>query len=394
VGVWLIIVVLSVMNGFEQTWRDEILGNRAHFTVHSSFGPFVDHEEILDVVVSISGVEAASPYIDAEGMVRGSQGQIASVRLRGIDPETIGSVTDLEKDLQPLEREENPNLAERFASLGPDAKAPGIIIGGHLAVSMGLGVGDRLLLISPFGGPPTPLGPGPRLKRFTIVGIFESSFYQYDEAFTYTTLDAARDFRKTGDVIDGIEARTFDHYRSQAVGQRVQEALGYPYYTRDWKEVFPAFFQALKSERVMMFLLLTMIMVVAAFVIVATLVMMIMEKSGDIAILKAMGAQDSMIERIFALEGTLIGLVGTLIGVASGIAVTGQLTWIQAKIEALTGIDTLPASVYQFSELPSKVDPLQVAGVAMIAMVLSLGATLLPSRQGAQIDPAAGLRHE
>ncbi len=394
VGVWLIIVVLSVMNGFEQTWRDEILGNRAHFTVHSSFGPFVDHEEILEIVESTPGVEAASPYLDAEGMVRGSQGQIASVRLRGIDPETIGSVTDLEKDLQPLAREENPDLTERFASVDEEAKAPGIIIGGHLAVSMGLGVGDRLLLISPFGGPPTPLGPGPRLKRFTIVGIFESSFYQYDEAFTYTTLDAARDFRKTTDVIDGIEARTFDHYRSQAVGQKVQDALGYPYYTRDWKEVFPAFFQALKSERVMMFLLLTMIMVVAAFVIVATLVMMIMEKSSDIAILKAMGAHDSMIERIFALEGTLIGLVGTLIGVVSGIAVTGQLAWIQDKIEGITGIDTLPASVYQFSELPSKVDPVQVAGVAAIAMVLSLGATLLPSRQGARIDPAAGLRHE
>ena len=394
VGVWLIIAVLSVMNGFEQTWRDEILGNRAHFTVHSSFGPFVDHEEILEIVESTPGVEAASPYLDAEGMVRGSQGQIASVRLRGIDPETIGTVTDLEKDLQPLAREENPDLTERFASVDEEAKAPGIIIGGHLAVSMGLGVGDRLLLISPFGGPPTPLGPGPRLKRFTIVGIFESSFYQYDEAFTYTTLDAARDFRKTTDVIDGIEARTFDHYRSQAVGQKVQDALGYPYYTRDWKEVFPAFFQALKSERVMMFLLLTMIMVVAAFVIVATLVMMIMEKSSDIAILKAMGAHDSMIERIFALEGTLIGLVGTLIGVVSGIAVTGQLAWIQDKIEGITGIDTLPASVYQFSELPSKVDPVQVAGVAAIAMVLSLGATLLPSRQGARIDPAAGLRHE
>jgi lipoprotein-releasing system permease protein len=395
VGVWLIVVVLSVMNGFEQTWRDEILGNRAHFTVHSSFGPFVDHEEILGIVESTPGVEAASPYLDAEGMVRGSQGQIASVRLRGIDPETIGQVTDLEEDLQPLDRgEESSDLSERFASISEEAKAPGIIIGGHLAVSMGLGVGDRLLLISPFGGPPTPLGPGPRLKRFTVVGIFESSFYQYDEAFTYTTLDAARDFRKTSDVIDGIEARTFDHYRSQAVGQRVQDALGYPYYTRDWKEVFPAFFQALKSERVMMFLLLTMIMVVAAFVIVATLVMMIMEKSSDIAILKAMGAHDSMIERIFALEGTLIGLVGTLIGVASGVAVTGQLAWIQDKIEGMTGIDTLPASVYQFSELPSKVDPVQVAGVAAIAMVLSLGATLLPSRQGARIDPAAGLRHE
>jgi lipoprotein-releasing system permease protein len=382
------------MNGFEQTWRDEILGNRAHFSVHSSFGPFEDYERVLDVVKSTPGVEAASPYLDAEGMVRGSQGQIASVRLRGIDPLLVGDVTDLENDLRVLDDESEPDLVARFASLGPDPKAPGIIIGGHLSMSMGLVEGDRMLLISPFGGPPTPLGPGPRLKRFTVVGIFESSFYQYDEAFTYTTLEAARDFRKTGPVVDGIEARTTDHYRSQIVGAAVQNALGYPYYSRDWKEVFPAFFQALKTERVMMFLLLTMIMVVAAFVIVATLVMMIMEKSSDIAILKAMGAQDAMIERIFALEGTLIGLVGTALGVVAGIAVTGQLSWIQDVIERVTGIDTLPASVYQFSELPSQVDPAQVAGVAAIAMILSLGATLLPSRQGARIDPAEGLRHE
>jgi lipoprotein-releasing system permease protein len=388
-GVWLIVVVLSVMNGFEQTWRDEILGNRAHFTVHSSFGPFVDHEEILEVVKQVEGVEAASPYLDAEGMVRGSQGQISSVRLRGIDAESVGQVTDLENDLIG-----GQTLTDLFASVEDAATAPGIVVGNHLAVSMGLGIGDKLLLISPFGGPPTPLGPGPRLKRFTIVGVFQSSFYQYDDIFTYTTLEAARDFRKAGDVIDGIEARTTDHYRSRSVGALVQDELGYPYFTRDWKDVFPAFFQALKTERVMMFLLLTMIMVVAAFVIVATLVMMIMEKSSDIAILKAMGAEDAMIERIFALEGILIGLVGTALGVAAGIAVTGQLSWIQEVIESLTGIDTLPASVYQFSELPSRVDPAQVVGVALIAMVLSLGATLLPSRQGARIDPAAGLRHE
>lgn len=393
-GVWLIIVVLSVMNGFEQTWREEILGNRAHFTVHSSFGPFEDWEKVMKTVVTVPGVEAASPYLDAEGMVRGSHGEIASVRLRGIDPASVGRVTDLESDLRSAEGEGAPDLVARFSKQGEGSNAPGIVIGGHLASSMGLAVGDQMLLISPFGGPPTPLGPGPRLKRFTVVGIFESSFYQYDEAFTYTTLEAARDFRKVGAVVDGIEARTTDHYRSRIVGDQVQEALGYPYYTRDWKEVFPAFFQALKTERVMMFLLLTMIMVVAAFVIVATLIMMIMEKSSDIAILKAMGAEDAMIERIFALEGTLIGLCGTALGVAAGIAVTGQLSWIQDRIERITGIDTLPASVYQFSELPSKVDPGQVAGVAVIAMILSLGATLLPSRQGSRIDPAAGLRHE
>lgn len=386
-GVWLIIVVLSVMNGFEQTWRDEILGNRAHFTVHSGFGPFVASDELLGLVKSVPGVEAVSPYLDAEGMVRGGQGQISSVRLRGIDPDTVGNVTDLEQDLV------RGSLAD-LRSGTDDDEEPGIIIGNHLALSLGLDVGDDLMLISPFGGPPTPLGPGPRLKRFSIVGIFESSFYQYDEVYTYTSLEAARDFRKAENVVDGIEARTTDYYRSAAVGELVTGILGYPYYTRDWKEVFPAFFQALKTERVMMFLLLTMIMVVAAFVIVATLVMMIMEKSSDIAILKAMGAEDAMIERIFALEGTLIGLVGTFLGVAAGIAVTGQLSWLQKRIEAVTGIDTLPASVYQFSELPSKVDPVQVIGVAAIAMILSLGATLLPSRQGARIDPAEGLRHE
>jgi lipoprotein-releasing system permease protein len=195
-------------------------------------------------------------------------------------------------------------------------------------------------------------------------------------------------------VIDGIEARTTDFYRSRQVGASVSAALEYPFYTRDWKDFFPAFFQALKTERGMMFILLTMIMVVAAFVIVATLIMMIMEKSSDIAILKAMGAEDGSIERIFAIEGTLIGLAGTALGVVAGIAVTDQLAWIQQRIETLTGIDTLPASVYQFSELPTEVDPLQIALVAAIAMILSLGATLLPSRQGARLDPAEGLRYE
>ena len=195
-------------------------------------------------------------------------------------------------------------------------------------------------------------------------------------------------------MVDGIDARTTDFYRSRLVGEEAATRLGYPFYSRDWKEFFPAFFQALKSERVMMFLLLTMIMVVAAFVIVATLIMMIMEKSSDIAILKAMGAEDSAIERIFAIEGTLIGLAGTAIGVLAGIAVTNQLPWIQNQIETVTGIDTLPASVYQFSELPSEIIPLQVGFVVAIAMVLSLGATLLPSRQGASLDPAEALRYE
>lgn len=417
VGVWLIITVLSVMNGFERTWRDEIIGNRAHFTVQSGLGAFEGYRDVLARVLEQPDVVGASPYLDAEGMVRGPQGQIVGVRLRGIDPRRIEGVTDLSEDLKrgagSLEALEAPATAPGGAKGGKSGKGgargssgssapgaaaaepePGILIGSELSSAFGLQVGDDILLVSPFGGPPTPLGPGPRLKRFRVVGIFKTSFFQWDEVFTYTSLPAAQDFRRVGDVVDGIEVRVHDFYRSQRVGHAVEHELGYPFYTRDWKEYFPAFFQALKTERVMMFFLLTMIMVVAAFVIVATLIMMIMEKSSDIAILKAMGAEDSTIERIFAIEGALIGLVGTVAGVVGGLVVTTQLDWIQKQIEAITGIDTLPASVYQLSTLPWEIDALQIAMVATIAMILSLGATLLPSRQGARLDPAEALRYE
>jgi lipoprotein-releasing system permease protein len=330
--------------------------------------------------------------------VRGQGGEIVAVRVRGVDPERVGRVTDLREDMVDgsVEALGAPASAPEGEGPGePEAPpAPGIVIGSQLASSLGVRVGDPLVLISPFGGPQTPLGPAPRLQRFQVAGVFQSSFFQYDEVFTYVSLHDAQSFRRTGDVVDGIEVRTTDFYRSIPVGQAVKEALGFPFFTRDWKEFFPAFFQALKSERVMMFVLLAMVMVVAAFSIVATLVMMIMEKSSDIAILKAMGAEDGSIERIFAIEGTLIGLVGTGLGVLAGVSVTARIDWVQTQIEAITGIDTLPASVYQFSTLPAELDPGQIAIAVGMAMVLSLGATLLPSRQGARLDPVETLRYE
>jgi len=403
-GVWLIIVVLSVMNGFERTWRDEILGDRAHFVVLGADGPIHDWAPVLDRVRSVPDVVAAAPYVDADAMVRGRGGEIHSLRLRGIDPVAIGEVNRLRDNVvagalddvlpRPEPATGEPPDADEPEPEEPAEALPGIVIGSQLAASLGVGLGDRLLLISPVGGPPTPLGPAPRLARFRVVGIVRSSFYQYDEVYAYVSIPSAQAFRRSGPVIDGIEAITTDYVRSRAVGAAVAASLGEGFRIRDWKEYFPAFFQALKTERVMMGVLLAMIMVVAAFIIVATLVMMIMEKSSDIAILKAMGARDALVERIFALEGTMIGLLGTGLGVLAGLAVVRRIGWIQDQIESWTGVDALPSSVYQLSSLPSRVDPVQVAVVVLLAMVLSLGATLIPSRQGARIDPAEGLRHE
>jgi lipoprotein-releasing system permease protein len=390
-GVWLIITVLSVMNGFERTWREEIIGNRAHFTVNSGLGAFGDYQSVLERVLEQPGVVAASPFVQAEGMVRGNGGEIVGVRLQGIDPARIGDVTDLREELVAgsLDALIPPPSAEG------DAADPGIIIGDELAGALGVRVGEPIMLISPFGGPPTPLGASPRLMRFQVAGIFRSSLFQGDEIVTYANLRAAQSFKRVDDVVDGIEVRTTDYYRSARIAEAVQVELGFPYFTRDWKEFFPAFFQALKTERIMMFVLLTMIMVVAAFAIVVTLIMMIMEKSSDIAILKAMGARDAAIERIFAIEGALIGLTGTVIGVVTGIAVTTRLDWIQERVEDLTGIDALPASVYQgISELPAQLDAVQIAAVVGIAMALALGGTWIPSRQGARLDPVEALRYE
>lgn len=385
-GVWLIVTVMSVMNGFERAWREQIVGDMAHFTVHSGLGHITEYEEALAGMLSVENVEAASPFVDAEGMVRGAEGRLFGVRIRGVDVDTVDSVTGLSArivsgSLEALSTETDDGLA-------------GILIGEPLAEKLGVEAGADLVLISPFGGPRTPLGQAPRLKRFRVMGIYRSQLYQFGEVYTYVSLAAAQDFLRSGDVVAGIEARTSDLYTSRSTADVVRGKLGVPYYTRDWKDHFPVFFAALRDNRSMMTLLLGMIMVVAAFMIVATLMMMIMEKSSDIAILKAMGAEDALIERVFAIEGTLIGLSGTAIGVLAGLAVTSRLGWIQSTIESVTGVDTLPESIYQLSTLPADHDPIQLLGVAAMAMVLALGATLVPARQGAHFDPVEGLRSE
>jgi lipoprotein-releasing system permease protein len=275
-------------------------------------------------------------------------------------------------------------------------RLPGLIVGAELANRFLLRVGDAIVLISPMGGAPTPLGPAPRLERFRVAGIFRSDFFQFDEGFVYASLSAAQKFMKLGDVAQGVEVRSGDAYSSRATALDVEVMLGGGgvYYTRDWKEYFPGFFQALKTERVMMFVLLSFIMVVAGFIIVATLIMMIMEKSSDIAILKTMGCTDDGVLRVFAIEGFLIGVAGLVLGLSMGLVITQNLNVIQSIVERTFGFDVLPANIYQLQGLPHAVEPAQLALIALIAMVLSIGATLLPSWQASRLDPAEALRYE
>lgn len=391
-GVSVITVVLSVMNGFSAMWEEKIVGARAHFSVLSREGAYPNYLDVAERVRKVRGVLGATPFLAADAILRGREGELQAIVLKGIDPATVAEATQLVQTIR----------AGSLSDLEPDpdgdeiARLPGLIVGAELANRFLLRTGDTIVLISPMGGAPTPLGPAPRLERFRVAGMFRSDFFQFDEGFVYASLPAAQKFMKLGDVAQGVEVRTGDAYASRATALDVELMLGDGgvYYTRDWKEYFPGFFQALKTERVMMFVLLSFIMVVAGFIIVATLIMMIMEKSSDIAILKTMGCTDDGILRVFAIEGFLIGVAGLALGLGMGLVITQNLDVIQSIVERTFGFDVLPANIYQLQGLPHAVEPAQLALVSGIAMVLSIGATLLPSWQASRLDPAEALRHE
>ena len=389
-GVAVISVVLSVFNGFHQVWETKIIGARAHFAVHSQRGYSENYREIRDRIVGMPGVEGAAPYLETEAILRSDSGDLQAIVLKGIDPETVGDVTALEDDL----------IAGSLADLGPTpadeglASAHGLIVGSELADRFLLRLGDPLILISPLGGPPTPLGPAPRMQRFRVAGVFRAGFVLFDESYIYASMAGVQEFMKLGDVASGIEVRTSDPYRSQAIARQAMAALGGGFFAQDWKQFYPGFFNALKTERVMMFVLLSFIMVVAGFIIIATLIMMIMEKSRDIAILKAMGCPDQGIQRVFAIEGFLIGIAGMGLGLAMALVIIWNLERIQAVVERSVGFDVLPANVYQLQTLPYQIVPGELALIAAVAMVLAIGATLLPCWQAARLDPAEALRYE
>ena len=375
-GVMALIIVLSVMSGFEEDLKKKILGTNAHLVVMQQGPGMRDYREILKKVEEVKGVVAATPFIFTQAMLT-SENNVHGIVLRGIDPATAGKVINIEKNLK------KGSMAD-LQKTGVDTQT-GIFIGKELAQTLGVMMDDTVVLVSPMGAL-GPLGTSPPMKKFRVVGIFDSGMYEYDTSMAYISLASAQKFLGMNDTVTGLEVKVDDIYAVKKIGDRIRQTLGFPFWTKDWMQMNRSLFAALKLERTVMFIILVLIVLVAAFGIVSTLIMVVMEKNKDIAILKSMGATAHSIMRIFILEGLIIGFVGTLVGLFGGYA----LCTLLAKYQFIS----LPSDVYYISRLPVKMNMLDFVLVAISALGISFIATLYPSWQAARLDPAESLRYE
>ena len=377
-GVMALIIVIGVMTGFESDLKRKILGTNSHIIVVPQLGGSIeDYRGVTARVRGVPGVAAAAPFILSQAML-GAPGAVQGVVLRGIDPRGEGSVTDLARNI----------VAGSLAGLERDPAAaalPGVILGAELARHLGVGLGSEVRVISPFGST-TPAGVAPAMRRCAVVGLFKSGMYEYDSSLAYVALEEAQRLFDTGDVATGIEVRIDDFDRSRELAALIQERLGAAFWARDWSEMNQALFGAIRLEKIAMFVILTLIVLVASFSIVGSLIMKVIEKGKDIAILKSMGATPGHVMRVFVFGGFLIGSVGTLLGVVLG--------WGTCLALERYKFIPLPSSVYYIDTLPVEVDPALVGLIAAAAMAISVLATLYPAWKASRLDPIPALRYE
>lgn len=374
VGVMALLVVLSVMSGFHGDLQRKILGVSAHVVLLDYRGKISGYDEVLKKIEGDKDIVSAAPFVLGQVMI--SYGKKAhGVFLRGMEPEKEAKTTEILNYI----KDGNPK------DLDPKNGIPGIILGRELASSLGVFTGDTIHIVSPFGEI-GPLGMLPRVKPFRVVAIFEVGMFEYDSNLVLCDLRFAQEFFSMGRDITGIEVRVKDIYKAADVREKVQQKLGFPFYARDWMQMHKNLFSALKLEKFAMFVILVLIILVASFNIIGTLIMNVMEKTREIAILKAMGATSKGIMAIFMLQGLFIGIIGTILGVGSGYLLNNILD----KYEIIR----LPADVYYLSHLPVKMKLFDFLTVSLSAIIISFLATLYPARQAAKLNPVEPLRYE
>ncbi|HZR45840.1 MAG TPA: lipoprotein-releasing ABC transporter permease subunit [Candidatus Manganitrophaceae bacterium] len=396
VGVAALISTLAVMTGFKEDLRDKILGTNSHVVVSDRMQEDMrDYRRIADVVTKVPHVVSATPFIFRQVLLS-SDTNVFGVVLRGIDPEKEAKVTEVGKNLIEGKLEyltRPPTPPDEVAPEGEPAKVyPGIIIGKELAGRLGAFLGDKINIVSPVGKEGEsvgkslggPMGFTPKIRKFQVVGIFDSGMYEYDSSLAYISIPEAQHFFNLPDVVTGIEVKVDDIFIAGKVARDIEARLDFPHQARDWMKLNRNLFSALELEKVMMFVILVLIILVASFNIVSTLTMTVVEKNREIAILKAMGATRRSIMRIFMLEGLIIGGVGVILGIPLGLAVCWTLQTFY----------TLPGDIYYISHLPVKIHLVDVILVASSAILIGLMATIYPSWQAGKLAPVEALRYE
>jgi lipoprotein-releasing system permease protein len=389
-GVAALIGTVGIMTGFKEDIQAKILGTTAHIIVQDRIKDGMsDYDPVTKQVVTVPGVVAATPFVLKQVLLTTQTG-VQGIVIRGIDPQREGTVTELAKNLstgqladlsRPVKVKQSP--IDDPTSPAVETEKPGIILGKELALRLGVFVGDTVNVVSPVG-PISALGMVPKIRTFALVALFQSGMYEYDSSLAYIDLAEAQKFFNMGQTVTGIEIKVMDVFRAAETARSVEQSLGFAYGARDWMQMNRNLFSALKLEKTMMFLLLVLITIVASFNIVSTLTMIVTEKQKEIAILKAMGATRKSIRRIFMLNGLIIGLSGTAIGIPLGYA----FLWL------IQTFWTFDPSVYYISRIPVHVQAMDVFLVAGSAIVISFAATVYPSLQAAKLEPVAALRYE
>ena len=379
-GVMALIVVLSVMNGFQAELRSRILGVASHMEISGPGGRLHDWPGLARQVSKHPEVRGMAPFAMGQALlVQGSETK--GVMIRGLLPAEEGKVAEFASHMQ----------SGRLENLKPGEF--NIILGSDLSRSLGVFPGDKVAVIAP-QGVVTPAGLMPRIKQFNVAGVFQMGMFEYDAGLALVHLEDAQKLYRMGDAVSGLRVRLADMDRAPWVLRDLSRALIGDFYLSDWTMSHTNFFQAVQIEKRMMFIILTLIVAVAAFNIVSTLVMAVTDKQADIAILRTLGASPGSIMAIFMVQGSLIGVIGTLLGLISGVLLALNVETIVPMIEKAVGMDLFPADVYYISELPSKLNWPDVWVVGGVALVLAFLATLYPSWRAARIQPAEALRYE